>query len=238
MKTILVVDDMAVFREPIAMALRTKGFKVVCAATGEEALTLMDRQIPDLVLLDIAMPGLDGLAVVQRMKSQSRWATVPVILLTAVAEKNYILQAAKLGLRDYMLKSKFSLAELYDRVARKLAAPNAETTSPSPRTETGTTPTLPAQASPRIGSQPFTVAPSTTGTSPDRGAPYLPATDAPPPSLEALKSLSPILGRAEVTEHPPFPTRTFRSANSGSPYWARIASKLCLRRPSRWSRIQ
>jgi HD-like signal output (HDOD) protein/FixJ family two-component response regulator len=120
MKTILVVDDMQVFREPIAAALKMTGYNIITAQNGKIALGLIRENRPDLVLLDIAMPVMDGLAVLRAMKADPSLCKIPVILLTAVCEKSYIAQAAKMGIRDYMLKSNFSLEELMGRVKKHL----------------------------------------------------------------------------------------------------------------------
>jgi CheY-like chemotaxis protein/HD-like signal output (HDOD) protein len=122
MSTILVVDDMAVIREPIAAALRSAGYKTLCASGGMEALSLMRSSDTDLVLLDLSMPGMDGLAVLQAMRQDPRLTQTQVILLTASAEKEHVLKAAKWGVQDYVLKSRFSLSELLTRVKRRMPA--------------------------------------------------------------------------------------------------------------------
>ena len=121
MSLILVVDDMNIFREPIAAALRHRGYSTQCAANGVEALQQVHANRPDLILLDVAMPEMDGITFLSKIKAEpGPLSKIPVILLTAVAERDYILQAAKLGVRDYLLKSRFSLDELVTRVDRYL----------------------------------------------------------------------------------------------------------------------
>src|SRR5260221_11547226 len=109
MTRILVVDDMAIFREPIAAALRLQGFRVLTARNGIEALAQVREELPALILLDIAMPEMDGLELLRQLKASSEYGRIPVILLTAVRERGYVVEAVKLGVRDYMLKSSFSL---------------------------------------------------------------------------------------------------------------------------------
>jgi CheY-like chemotaxis protein len=118
MKTILVVDDMAVFREPIAASLRLAGYQTLCAVDGEEALRITRASHPDLILLDASMPKMDGLSFLKYLRADSTIAGTPVILLTALAEKKYVLAAASLGVKDYLLKSRFRLAELLERIKR------------------------------------------------------------------------------------------------------------------------
>ena len=121
MKKIMVVDDMAIIREPIAKALECHGYEVISLAGGEEALAAIQSQKPDLILLDMVMPRCDGLAVLRALKCNARNASIPVIMLTASATKDGILEAAKLGVRDYVLKSDFKLASLIQRIEVRLS---------------------------------------------------------------------------------------------------------------------
>ena len=120
MSTILIVDDLAVFREPVAAALRLMGYETICAANGYEALMAVHNHRPDLVLLDLAMPVFDGLAFLRELRSEPKHANLPVILLTAIIERDKIVQAGKLGVRDYLLKKGFSFDELHARMANLL----------------------------------------------------------------------------------------------------------------------
>ncbi len=120
MTKILLVDDMAVFREPIAASLRVEGFEVICAENGQEALDEIRRERPDVVLLDVAMPVMDGLQVLQALHEQPRMPMSRIILLTAVSERDYVIRAGRLGIKHYLLKSQFSLKQLVDRVNKVL----------------------------------------------------------------------------------------------------------------------
>ncbi len=116
MSTILVVDDMAMCREPIADALRHHGHDVSCAGGGAEALDLLRERRPDLVLLDVSMPDPDGLTVLKIIRRNPDLKGIPVILLTDRAEQDTVGQAAKCGIQGYLLKSNFSLDVLLARV--------------------------------------------------------------------------------------------------------------------------
>lgn len=115
-KTLLVVDDMAVFREPIAAALRFAGYAAISAKDGAEALQTLWTQTVDLILLDMAMPKMDGLEFLAQMRADPKFRNTPVILLTAVAQRDMIVRAATMGVQEYMLKSSFSLEDLVRRV--------------------------------------------------------------------------------------------------------------------------
>ena len=127
MSTILVVDDMAVFRDPIAAALQQQGYQTVCAENGREALGAARTHRPDLILLDVAMPVMDGLEFLEAMRQDPNLSQIPVILLTAISERDSVLKAGKLGVRDYLLKSQFSLAEMFSRVKNRLEQSQSRT---------------------------------------------------------------------------------------------------------------
>ena len=137
--TILVVDDMAVFREPIAMALRVHGFETYSAQSAREALTLLESRRFDLILLDISMPDMDGLTCLRRIRSNSEWQRTPVILLTAVAEREFVMEACRLGVEHYLVKSSFSLDELVTHVRRCTSGNRAHPEVPG---ASGTTPDI------------------------------------------------------------------------------------------------
>src|ERR1700733_7708879 len=102
MKTILVVDDMAIFREPIEALLREEGYTPRGASDGPAALAMMEAEPPDLVLLDLAMPTMDGLRVLSKMRQSPRLMQVPVIILSAGGDKARIREAATLGISGYV----------------------------------------------------------------------------------------------------------------------------------------
>jgi len=120
MQRVLIVDDTIVFREPIAATLKKQGYHVTCAGTGAEALKVLQFQTPNIILLDVAMPEMDGLTFLKRLRTTTEFTDVPVILLTAVAEKDYVLRAKELGATDYLVKSYFSLEELLQKVRTTL----------------------------------------------------------------------------------------------------------------------
>lgn len=122
MSTILVVDDMPIIRAPIAASLQAAGFRTLCAAGGLEALVLLAER-PDLILLDIQMPGMDGLTFLRLLRHSPRGAAIPVLLLTAEEDRAMVLKAVKLGAQGYILKSTFSLKDLVARVQQVLARP-------------------------------------------------------------------------------------------------------------------
>src|SRR5437762_713260 len=97
MKTILVVDDMAVIRDPIAASLRGAGYRTLCASNGKEALQTLRTENADLILLDVVMPEMGGLEFLHHLRGNPATAHTPVILLSAAEGKKDILDAAKYG---------------------------------------------------------------------------------------------------------------------------------------------
>jgi len=111
-QTILVVDDEAAISEAVRARLSNEGFRVVLAADGPQALELAEAEQPDLVVLDLMLPGMDGLEVCRRLQIR-RW--VPVLMLTARTEEADKVAGFAVGADDYLTKP-FSLRELTVRV--------------------------------------------------------------------------------------------------------------------------
>jgi DNA-binding response OmpR family regulator len=109
---VLVVDDEPTVRDVVVQYLRRDGHEVTEAADGREALQLLAEQPPDLVVLDLMLPGVDGLDILRRLRATS---DVPVIMLTALAEERHRVTGLELGADDYVVKP-FSPRELAARV--------------------------------------------------------------------------------------------------------------------------
>jgi two-component system phosphate regulon response regulator PhoB len=126
---ILVVEDEEDIRELLRYNLEKEGLPVTAAASGEEALTVVDKALPDLVLLDLMLPGMDGLEVCRRFKAGERTRHLPLIMLTAKGEEADIVSGLELGADDYITKP-FSPRVLLARVRavlrRRQAAPVPE----------------------------------------------------------------------------------------------------------------
>ena len=121
---ILAVDDEAHILELLSFNLEASGYRVVTAATGEDALTVCQQERPAMVLLDIMLPGMDGMEVCRRLKGAPTTADIPIIMLTAKGEEVDKILGLELGADDYITKP-FSVRELIARVKALLrrAAP-------------------------------------------------------------------------------------------------------------------
>ena len=114
-RRILVVDDEKDLVDLIAYNLTRGGFDVVTSHNGAEALELARREPPDLVVLDLMLPGLDGTEVARRLKADSRTAMVPIVMLTARSEETDVVVGLTLGADDYVTKP-FSMKILLARI--------------------------------------------------------------------------------------------------------------------------
>ena len=114
--SILLVEDDERTRRAVAANLEGRGYGVRAAADGEEALVLWELRRPDLILLDLGLPGIDGIGVLRRVR---RDATTPIIILSARGEERDKVEALDAGADDYLAKP-FGMAELHARVRAAL----------------------------------------------------------------------------------------------------------------------
>ncbi len=101
---ILVVDDEEDLLELVRYNLSKEGYQVECVATGEDALKAARRQPPDLIVLDLMLPSVDGLEVCRRLKNDSKTRDVPIIMLTAKSEESDMIAGLERGADDYIAK--------------------------------------------------------------------------------------------------------------------------------------
>jgi two-component system phosphate regulon response regulator PhoB len=114
---VIVADDHEVARTLVAQTLESIGFEVVGVADGQAAVESALERLPELMLIDVNMPGSNGFDVVRRIKGTPELAHIPVVMLTASGASQDVAQALELGAADYLTKP-FSPAELLARVSR------------------------------------------------------------------------------------------------------------------------
>lgn len=112
---ILVVDDELAISELVSEALKRQGFRVETASDGDSALEKAETTLPDLILLDLMLPKLDGWEVCRRLKNQASTKRIPIMMLTARRDEREVIAGLEIGADDY-LKKPFSLGELVARV--------------------------------------------------------------------------------------------------------------------------
>jgi len=122
---ILAVDDEEDILELVRFTLAREGYKVVCAASGEKALEITRKEFPDLIVLDLMLPGVDGLEVTRVLKNDPRTRAVPIVMLTARGEESDIVTGLELGADDYIAKP-FSPKVLSARVKAVLRRKSRE----------------------------------------------------------------------------------------------------------------
>lgn len=114
-KRILLVEDESSIVDVVSQALRRHGFEVSTADNGDDALEMLYPVLPDLVLLDLMLPGMDGWEVCRRIRSASETKALPIIMMTARRDERDLVQGLGIGADDY-IKKPFSLVELVARV--------------------------------------------------------------------------------------------------------------------------
>ena len=104
-KTILIIDDEEPIRELLKLTLQSAGFdSILEASDGEDGLALAARYLPDLILLDLMLPGMDGLSVCRRLKTSPDTRMIPIIMLTAKSDESDIVVGLEMGANDYITK--------------------------------------------------------------------------------------------------------------------------------------
>jgi two-component system phosphate regulon response regulator PhoB len=112
---ILVVEDEEDIQELVRYNLEKESFRVTCATTGEEALEAVTQKVPDLILLDLMLPGIDGLSVCRELRASDRTGAVPIVMVTAKDDEADVVTGLELGADDYVTKP-FSPRVLLARV--------------------------------------------------------------------------------------------------------------------------
>ncbi|NMC80849.1 MAG: response regulator, partial [Chloroflexi bacterium] len=112
MALILVVDDEKLYQHLLKVNLEKEGYNIITADNGEDALELVSNRSPDLVILDVLMPRLDGISACERIR---QFSSVPIIFLTARSEEQERVRGLNVGADDYVVKP-FSATEMIARV--------------------------------------------------------------------------------------------------------------------------
>src|SRR4051812_14336370 len=125
MATVLVVDDDPQITKPLARLLKMEGYDVYCAANAIMAMAQALHHEPDIILLDVAMPPMDGLTFLFLLRDKPYGRSVPVIVVSAQEDENTIRRARNLGVIDYLIKSQYKTRDLLALI-RQYCPPCAE----------------------------------------------------------------------------------------------------------------
>src|SRR3989344_1760936 len=115
-KKILIIEDDKFLRELISKKLVNEGFAIALAVDGEEALKKVKEEKPDLILLDLILPGVDGFEVLAKIKSDPSVLSIPVIILSNLGQEEEIEKGLKLGAVSYLVKAYFTPAEIIEKI--------------------------------------------------------------------------------------------------------------------------
>lgn len=115
-KKILIIEDDKFLRELIAQKIAKQGYIVVEAIDGEDGIEEFKKEKPDLVLLDLILPGIDGFEVLSQIKSNTELNKIPVIILSNLGQKEDIERGINLGADDYLIKAHFTPNEIMEKI--------------------------------------------------------------------------------------------------------------------------
>jgi len=117
---ILIVEDEVALARALKDRVVSSGFSAKIAYDGQEGLAIMAKKKPDLILLDILLPKLNGIEFLLKIKKRKSWADIPVIILSNYSAEDVVGQANKIGVVDYLVKSDTSLEKVTDMIKRIL----------------------------------------------------------------------------------------------------------------------
>ena len=124
MSRILIVDDLVSSREALARLLQKEGFEIAGARNGAEALARLKEGGIDLILLDHMMPEVDGLTFLSGIRRFPKWKAMPVIMFTGLKDRNHLMKAQSLGVKEYLVKPDFTPQDLINLVRKHLRPPS------------------------------------------------------------------------------------------------------------------
>ena len=120
MKKILFIEDESALQETFKDFLDQEGYQMVSALDGEIGLRLAKTEKPDLILLDLILPKMEGFEVLEELKKEEETKDIPVIVLTHLEEMEDVQRAIELGARDYLVKANYSLKEVVEKIKKAL----------------------------------------------------------------------------------------------------------------------
>lgn len=113
---ILLIEDDPFLLNMYATKFELENFKVTVADDGEKGLRAVEKEIPDIILLDIMLPKMNGFEVLKQLKASRDFRDIPVILLTNLSQKNEIEQGLSMGANDYLIKAHFMPSEVVEKI--------------------------------------------------------------------------------------------------------------------------
>jgi CheY-like chemotaxis protein len=131
MGTVLVVDDHGDTRRPMVRLLQLEGYKAIGASTALEALAATNHENPDLILLDVMIPPMDGLTFLMRLREDAKGREVPVIVVSGLSDPQTVARAKELGVKEHLVKTQFTPQELLEAVKRHIRTTPSDAVPPN-----------------------------------------------------------------------------------------------------------
>jgi DNA-binding response OmpR family regulator len=120
MKKILFIEDEFGLQKSVSEFLNKKGYKVIHALDGELGLNLAITESPDLILLDLILPKMDGFEVLKHLKENKKTKDIPVIVLTNLESPEHVEKSLSLGATTYLVKSDYQLEDIYQKIKQQI----------------------------------------------------------------------------------------------------------------------
>lgn len=121
-KKVLVVEDDTLLKDMLGQQLTKEGWQVLHATEGEQAIALSGSEHPDVILLDLLLPGMSGFDVLAAIKEKEETKDIPVIILSNLGQQEDIDKGLKLGAADFMIKSNFTLDEVSNKIKEVISS--------------------------------------------------------------------------------------------------------------------
>lgn len=119
-KTLLVIEDDLFLIRAYQVKFEKEGFNVLVATEGTSALAYLQKDPPDLIMLDLMLPGISGFDVLTEIRKNDKWKDVPVIILTNLGQEQDKKRGEEFGVKDYIVKANVKIAEVVERVKQQL----------------------------------------------------------------------------------------------------------------------
>lgn len=119
-KSILIIEDDNFLQKALGFTLKEEGYKIASATDGEKAIIMVKKDPPDLILLDLILPKIDGFDVLSQIKADKTISDIPVIIVSNLGDKESVEKGLKMGVKGYIIKAHFKLAEIVDKIKEVL----------------------------------------------------------------------------------------------------------------------
>lgn len=120
-ESILIIEDDKFFRDLVSKKLEKNGFEMLLAIDSKEALTVLEKKKPSLIISDLILPGLDGFELISIIKKDEKTKDIPLIVLSNLGQKEEVERAISLGALDFMVKVNFTPDEIVDKIKKVLS---------------------------------------------------------------------------------------------------------------------